>query len=253
MSQDHEVGMVHNDSVPQTKKEARPVYRQQGVAITCRSYEEYMRMFALEMENLKKGPILDVAAGASSFVAEASTMGLKAIAVDPSYDLSPAQMERKAMEEIEISTKKLDALQEHMDWTFYGSLKAHHQRRERSLHKFITDYERAQSERYVAASLPVLPFADHQFSLVLCSHFLFLYGEQFDYEFHRDAIMELIRVCKKRGGEVRIYPLKTLSFTTYSKLSELLYDLGNQVTKRYADSRLPFIPGSTELLILTKA
>jgi hypothetical protein len=42
--------------------------------------------------------------------------------------------------------------------------------------------------------------------LALCSHFLFLYSEQRDLEFHMQAIAELCRVA----GEVRIFPLLEL-------------------------------------------
>ncbi|MNI60376.1 hypothetical protein D3C73_1155880 [compost metagenome] len=106
--------------------------------------------------------------------------------------------------------------------------------------------------RYISAMLPVLPFPNESFGLVLCSHFLFLYGEQFDGIFHRQAINELLRVCRN-GGQVLIYPLKTLGFELYSELAEIVTELGsNGVEARYCYSELPFIPGSSELLSLTK-
>ncbi|MOA38835.1 hypothetical protein D3C78_1605600 [compost metagenome] len=102
------------------------------------------------------------------------------------------------------------------------------------------------------AMLPELPFSNESFGLVLCSHFLFLYGEQFDGTFHRQAINELLRVCRK-GGQVLIYPLKTLGFELYSELAGIVKELGsNGVEARYGSSELPFIPGSSELLSLVK-
>ena len=69
---------------------------------------------------------------------------------------------------------------------------------------------RASSEgRYVAASLPILPFVDRQFSLALVSHLLFLYSEQFDLGFHVAAFEELLRVAH----EVRVFPLLGLDRT----------------------------------------
>jgi hypothetical protein len=44
------------------------------------------------------------------------------------------------------------------------------------------------------------------FDLALSSHFLFLYSEHLDYEFHLKSILEMLRVAR----EVRIFPLLTL-------------------------------------------
>src|SRR5690606_13286164 len=108
-----------------------PEYEQQGVAMTCRSYAEYRSMFALDEDKLADGPILDVAAGASSFVAEANRVGIEAFAVDPLYELAPDEVERKGMLEIEESTAKIDRLRDHFDWTYYGDVAKHRANRER--------------------------------------------------------------------------------------------------------------------------
>jgi hypothetical protein len=75
---------------------------------------------------------------------------------------------------------------------------------EYSLRRFLADYDKGKHEgRYVAASLPTLPFADGQFSLALVSHFLFLYSDKFDLAFHIAAFEESLRVAR----EVRVFPL----------------------------------------------
>jgi hypothetical protein len=61
----------------------------------------------------------------------------------------------------------------------------------------------SQEGRYLAESLPSLPFRDNEFELALCSHFLFLYTEQLSLDFHKKAVAEMVRVAK----EVRIFPL----------------------------------------------
>ena len=72
---------------------------------------------------------------------------------------------------------------------------------------FTKDYDASRATgRYVDGALPNLPFSDHQFDLALCSHFLFLYSDHFSYEFHKEAIAEMLRVSR----EVRIFPLLTL-------------------------------------------
>jgi ubiquinone/menaquinone biosynthesis C-methylase UbiE len=60
--------------------------------------------------------------------------------------------------------------------------------------------------RYVDAELPTLPFQDRSFGLAVCSHFLFLYSDHLDAEFHQRAVLELCRVAR----EVRIFPLLAL-------------------------------------------
>jgi len=83
------------------------------------------------------------------------------------------------------------------------------------------------------------------------SHFLFLYEGQFDRQFHLDALRELLRVCR-RDGEIRIYPVFTLRWERYPHLEELLDELkGEGIQSSMLESRLPFIPGSKEVLRLT--
>jgi hypothetical protein len=51
-----------------------------------------------------------------------------------------------------------------------------------------------------------MPFVDREFDLTLVSYLLFAYQYRFDYEFHRDSILEIIRVTR---GEARVYPTVT--------------------------------------------
>lgn len=229
----------------------RKAYEQVGVAMTCRSYDEYERMFNLRPELLQNGAVLDVAAGASSFVAEACDRGYDARAVDPLYALEPEAIRMHGALEIETSTAKLAAIQDQFDWSYYGDLGRHRSNREASLERFASHYERERSRgRYVPAKLPQLPFKDGEYSLVLVSHFLFLYQEQFDFDFHLAALRELMRVCR-RGGEVRIYPVITLGWDRYPLLERLTEALAADGVRAFLlKSALPFIPGSQELLQL---
>jgi SAM-dependent methyltransferase len=228
-------------------------YEQVGVAMTCRSFIEYEKMFTLGELKQQVGPILDVAGGASSFVAEACSRGLKAQAVDPLYEMNAEAIFTHGAQEIETSTEKLARLGNAFDWTFYGSLNNHKQMRVDSLRRFVEDYRiSAYTGRYTSARLPDLPFETGKFSLVLCSHFLFLYHDQFDYTFHLQAVQELLRVCRT-GGEVRIYPLRSLQWVRYPHLETLITALEEQGAKtQLMNSELPFIPGSSELLCITK-
>ena len=60
---------------------------------------------------------------------------------------------------------------------------------------FLSDYK-THSERYVAGELPRLRFADREFDMTLVSYFLFAYQNRLGYEFHRDSILEIMRVTR---------------------------------------------------------
>ncbi len=228
-------------------------YEQAGVAMTCRSFQEYVSMFRLTEKELQAGPILDVAAGGSSFTAEANKLGYRAIAVDPRYGEARDAWIEEAAAEIETSTAKLVRMQEAFDWSYYISPERHKEGRLRSVRIFAEDVRSGdRSDSYMAGRLPELAFADASFSLVLCSHFLFLYGEQFDQEFHRRALRELMRICRP-GGEVRIYPLLTLSWEPYPCLEPLLDEIRAQGARaELTDAGLPFIPGSDKMLRISR-
>ncbi|WP_256449067.1 methyltransferase domain-containing protein, partial [Lysinibacillus sp. GbtcB16] len=71
--------------------------------------------------------------------------------------------------------------------------------------RFLEDFASSEgASRYHAAGLPVLPLERGSYDFVLCSHFLFLYEAQFNFDFHLEAVRELLRVCKP-DGQVRIY------------------------------------------------
>jgi ubiquinone/menaquinone biosynthesis C-methylase UbiE len=228
-------------------------YQQTGVAMTCRSYDEYVRMFALAEHALRGLRILDAAGGASSFAAEAAVRGNAVTAVDPLYRMTPKEIGERGAQEIEVSTAKLAGLADRYCWDYYKSIDNHRALRERSLQRFLADYGAAQpAVTYVPALLPELPLDSNLFDLTLCSHFLFLYEEQFGYDFHYAAVRELLRVTKP-GGEVRLYPLYNFRTERYSHLERLRRDIETEgVVSRLERSRLPFLPHSGELLVLRK-
>lgn len=228
-------------------------YEQSGVAMTCRGMEEYRRMFALTDGLLAAGEILDVAAGASSFVADATRSGYRAVAADPRYGLPPGEWLAEAAGEIGVSSRKIAALADIYDWSFYGDPAHHRLMREASLARFAEDIASPDAqERYVPGALPELPFASDRFDLVLCSHFLFLYGEQFGEHFHERSLLELLRVCKP-GGEIRIYPLVDLTWKPYPGLDGLIERIVRQgASAERLPSQLPFIPHSDRLLRIVK-
>ncbi|MEW9698491.1 methyltransferase domain-containing protein [Paenibacillus sp. SI8] len=234
--------------------EKNRIYEQVGVAMTSRSCAEYEKMFVLNTEELQGKQVLDVAGGASSFTTEARQKGVLAQAVDPLYSKTVNEITEHGKQEIELVALKMEKLVNVYNWEFYGSVEKHRAGRENSLELFADDYASEDaSNRYHAAMLPNLPFENDTFELVLCSHFLFLYEEQFDYDFHLKAIQELLRVCKP-GGEVRIYPLLSFRTVEYTRLQELLEELtlmGYIAEKR--KSELPFLPNSEHYMSVGKS
>lgn len=236
-----------------TMLSAKRYYEQIGVAMTCRSYAEYVRMFDLREGELSAGEVLDVAAGGSSFTAELAGRGqTQAIAADPRYAMRTEEWMEEAAKEIEVSYAKLAKLTDVYDWSYYETPERHREGRLRSLDVMRSDAGSLEGrERYIAGALPQLPFQDNRFSLVLCSHFLFLYGEQFDYSFHLESILEMMRVCKP-GGQVKIYPLVSFAQEqdrNLDTLMEAVIKAGG--VPELLESQLPFIPGSVYFLNIT--
>ena len=98
-------------------------------------------------------------------------------------------------------------------------------------------------------ALPDLDFDGHNFSLVLCSHFLFLYSDHLTYEFHQASVLEMLRLA----DEVRIFPLITLMMERSPYLEPLiavLKDRGYQVSIETVDYELQ--RGGNQMLRIRK-
>jgi len=229
------------------------LYAQQGVAMTCRSFEEYQSMFMLDETMLAKGKILDIAAGGSSFTAECIFREYDATACDPLYTLSCEQMYEYGKQQHHIASEKLSSKKDAFVWNYYKDLQEHDNIREHSLEKFYESYKNDVAKKtYVHAMLPSLPFQDDFFSYVLCNHFLFLYQEQFDYSFHLAAIKEMIRVTKK-GGIILLYPLVGFKDELYPHLDQLQQELSHMsVDVSIRSTQFRFLPSADSMLVIRK-
>ena len=175
------------------------------VVLLGRTLDEYRRYFALELENLRGGTILDVASGVSSFCVEANRLGLDVTAFDAIYDLPPDEIQARCEQDLDQVTRAIDGLQTYR-WDYYRSAENLRRFRERAYRAFLDDYREHRGKRYVAGRLPELPFVDGQFDLTLVSYFLLVYEDQFDYEFHKQSLTEIMRVTR---SEARLYPIVT--------------------------------------------
>lgn len=220
-----------------------------AVSFFGRSFEEYTRFFALTPAALRRRSVLDVAAGPSSFTAEAARQGIDAVAVDPRYADSPGELTRQVRQDYERMFLQMRAKPQLFRLKSFPSLAAAASDRRAAATRFLADYESNDRHgRYVRGALPQLPFLDGAFDLVLCAHLLFVHAELFSLDWHVAACAELARVS---GGEVRIHPLCGADGRPYSQLARLraeLAELGVRSEVRRVDYE--FFAGSTSMLVL---
>jgi len=174
-----------------------------------RSYEEYVSMFSLSKNDLNLY-FLGCADGPSSFNCGLTERGGQIISVDPLYRYTKEQIAQRIKNTRKEVLDQTQKNEHEFVWTTIHSLEELGQIRISAMQGFLDDYEGGLNEgRYVPESLPSLSFVDKQFQLALCSHFLFLYSEHLNLDFHINSVHEMCRVAH----EVRIFPLLKLGST----------------------------------------
>lgn len=189
-----------------------------------RTFEEYMKMFSLKEAELTGLRILDCPAGACSFTARSNQLGIDVTAADIAYYYSTDELANKGIQDIEHAMSELSKVRDNYVWDFFKSLEELSQARSKALYDNTKD-RRQTPERYVPVVLPNLPFTDQTFDLTLSAHFLFMYSDRLDYDFHLRTVNELMRVTR---GELRIFPLVDLSCKRYAHLDRLVDELIRQ-------------------------
>jgi hypothetical protein len=217
------------------------------VVFVGRTLGEYKEFLDLDIDSLRGLRVLDCPSGPSSFVAEANRLGIKAVGCDSFYDLPLEQLMDKGLKDISHVMERLCERMHLFKWDYYSSVEDVKESRTHALRLFAEDFQTGLREkRYVKASLPFLPFPDRRFELVICAHFLFIYDDKLDYEFHLNSILELSRVCSK---EIRIYPLQSMSARIYPFMEKLIRDLKQKgVEARIVEVEFEFLRGSNFML-----
>ena len=164
-------------------------------------------MFALTEADLARR-ILGCGDGPASFNTDLTRRGGRIVSCDPLYQFDASQIRQRISD---TSAEVLEQAQQNAHEFVWDDaipdVGALGRVRMAAMTLFLDDYEQGRREgRYVVAGLPSLPFADGAFDLALCSHFLFLYGQQRDAAFHLASMRELCRVAP----EVRVFPLLAL-------------------------------------------
>lgn len=212
-----------------------------------RCLKEYKEMFSLSEVDLQ-GKILGCGDGPASFNAEVTAAGGNVVSVDPIYGFSANQIESRVNEVSHNIAQQLEINKANYIWASFKNVEDVVSSRLSAMKAFLKDYEIGIiNGRYTEASLPALPFQEKQFSLAVCSHFLFLYSSQINEEQHIKGILELCRVAK----EVRVYPLVTLDGLPSPHLAPVV----NAVTAAGYSAEVIAVPYSfqknaTEMLVL---
>jgi hypothetical protein len=183
-----------------------------------RTFEEYMRMFSLSVEELRGNRILDCPGGACSFTAIGNNMGLDITACDIAYDHEVEQLREKGIRDVEHAILHMEKVKDSYVWDYFHDIEGLQKNRIQALND-CTRHMMTANEKYIPAVLPSLPFKNEEFDLLLSAHFLFTYADRLDFEFHIKVMEELLRVTKK---EVRIFPLVDLEGKRYEHLDKVI-------------------------------
>jgi len=215
-----------------------------------RSLDEYIKMFDLSPNDLQKC-ILGVGDGPASFNAEGSAKGYKITSIDPIYQFDGAEIEQRFDAVVDNIINQIIATPDNWVWSYHKNPQDLKARRIKALSTFLADYSKGKQEgRYQTQELPHLDVAEQTYDLALCSHFLFLYSEQLDRDFHLAAIQEMLRVSK----EVRIFPLLTLMQEVSPYLDLIMKQLSN-LGYLVAIAQVPYElqPGANKMLVIKHA
>jgi hypothetical protein len=223
-----------------------------SVSFFGRSLAEYAQFFALDLTALRGRDVLDVAAGPSSFVAEACARKIDAVAVDPLYGTAPEALAAQVGRDYDRMFAQMRAKPRMFRYKSFPSIDAAELDRRGAAQRFINDYSSQFAYgRYVAGSLPRLPFFDGTFDLVLCAHLLFTYGKLFDFDWHLAACRELVRVS---AGEVRLHPIIGTDGKPYPGLARLRRELRAEgIASELVAVDYEFFAGATSMLVLRRS
>ncbi|MEE3953467.1 class I SAM-dependent methyltransferase [Peribacillus frigoritolerans] len=201
-----------------------------------RTFEEYLDMFSLSVEELKGKKIMDCPAGACSFTAVGNKSGLDVTACDIAYYHSGEDLKNKGLQDIEHAMEHMRKAKSNYIWDYFKDIDTLRNNRLSALKDCAKDM-RESSDRYVPVTLPSLPFKDGEFDILLSAHFLFMYADRLDYQFHIKTLNELLRVTKK---EIRIFPLVDLEGKRYEHLDKLISYLADNNEYTVEEVKVPY-------------
>ncbi len=185
-------------------REKRIILKLENVVPWGRNLREYKQMFLLSNQDLKS-KILGCGDGPSSFNYEVTKLGGDVISIDPIYQFSKDEISKRIDKTSSLISQQVRKNGDNFVWKDIKNVDELIDIRLKAMKDFLSDFDKGKNEqRYLHQELPKLSFKDKSFDIVLSSHFLFLYSDHFDLNFHIDSILEMCRVAKK---EVRVFPI----------------------------------------------
>lgn len=188
------------------------------------SYDDFVAMFALSDVDLKK-KILNCMAAPSSFPAIARQKKYNVLTCSDVYGADHKTLQMRAQKEVERAIEFIKTNPKRYSGQVIETPDKYQEFLEENLHQFLSDYEKAKSlGLYSSEALPEVPFADHEFDLAICPHFVFGAGMNYSFDFQLNSILEMCRVAK----EVRVFPLLDSDGEEPEQLSLLLQSLADK-------------------------
>ncbi|HEV8603967.1 MAG TPA: hypothetical protein VGQ99_01300 [Tepidisphaeraceae bacterium] len=207
-----------------------------------RSFDEYVRMFALSEGDLGRS-ILDCAAGPSSFGAEMKGRGGRVICADPIYEFSGTDIRSRVEAVRDDMMRQVRGQMGQFCWEYFRAPADLEEVRMGAMERFLEDFAKDEGrEGYRVGSLPKLEFGDGEFELALCSHFLFLYSDRLDEAFHIASVRELLRVAR----EVRIFPVTEMGGRESPHLPAVRGEFRTELVR----VEYEFLRGAKEMLVV---
>jgi hypothetical protein len=200
------------------------------VAFFGRDYETYKDMFCLNDNQLQDQTILDTPSGPSTFL---GTLKEKGWLKPGSFGVDLAYADIETMKKLIDHGMRMSFIP-YFDGTFRNWPAAFQTRfvekfnHFNQVHDQFLAYYQKYPEIFLKGDIQKLEetVKPNAFDLILSSNLLFLYsGEtEINEEFHRNAILSMIRVLKS-NGEIRIFPLEDLEAKFPPFLDHLIAEL----------------------------
>jgi len=167
------------------------------------------------------------------------------VSCDPIYEFSSEQIRLRVAAARDDMIQQVRGQMGQFVWEYIRSPEHLEEVRMGAMEEFLADFESdGDRKRYRVQSLPKLEFADGEFELGLCSHFLFLYSEWLDEAFHIESVRELLRVA----NEVRFFPVTEMDGRVSRHLAKVRAEFQTQLVKVDYE----FLKGANQMLIVRR-
>ena len=213
-----------------------------------RNLKEYQAMFMLDEKDFCK-KIAGFGDGPASFNYEAHCLGYDVTSYDSIYQFGKRELEQRINDVRDIVMQQMSENVNNYIWTDIKSLEELEDRRMSAMKLFLEDFELGKAQaRYIFHALPEkLPVADNSYDIGLSSHFLLMYTS-LGYDFHIQAMTEMLRVCK----EIRVFPIVDLDAKQTDLISAVIDYFKAKYPLKIIDTVYCFQKGTNKCLTIRK-